>query len=32
LDVSGPRTAETDPRWQVIVNVPERLLIPQGVG
>jgi predicted transcriptional regulator of viral defense system len=32
LDVSGARNGETDPRWQVIVNVPERSLIPQGVG
>jgi predicted transcriptional regulator of viral defense system len=32
LDVSSSRSGETDPRWQVIVNVPERSLIPQGVG
>jgi predicted transcriptional regulator of viral defense system len=32
LDVSGSRSGATDPRWQVIVNVPERSLIPQGVG
>ena len=32
LDVSGARTGETDPRWQVIVNVPEHSLTPQGVG
>jgi len=32
LDVSGSRSGETDPRWQVVVNVPERSLVPQGVG
>jgi predicted transcriptional regulator of viral defense system len=32
LDVSGSRSGVTDPRWQVIVNVPERSLIAQGVG
>ena len=32
LDVSGSRSGETDPRWQVIVNVPDRSLVPQGVG
>ena len=32
LDVSGSRSGETDPRWRVIINVPERSLIPQGVG
>lgn len=32
LDVSGLRSGETNTRWQVIVNVPEGLLIPQGVG
>jgi predicted transcriptional regulator of viral defense system len=32
LDVSGSRSGETDPHWQVIVNVPERSLVPQGVG
>ena len=32
LDVSGSRTGETDPHWQVIVNLPERTLVPQGVG
>ena len=32
LDVSGSRGGETDPHWQVIVNVPERSLVPQGVG
>ena len=32
LDVSGSRSGETDPRWQVIVNLPQRALIPQGVG
>jgi len=32
LDVSGARSGETDPRWQVIVNVPERSLMPQGVS
>ncbi|MGD8245504.1 MAG: hypothetical protein PVI63_09960 [Anaerolineae bacterium] len=32
LDVSSSHSGETDPRWQVIVNVPERSLIPQGVG
>jgi predicted transcriptional regulator of viral defense system len=32
LDVSRSRSGETDPRWQVIVNLPERSLIPQGVG
>ena len=32
LDVSGPSSGETDPRWRVIVNVPGGSLIPQGVG
>jgi len=32
LDVSGSRSGEIDPRWRVIVNVPERSLIPPGVG
>jgi len=32
LDVSGSCSGETDPGWQVIVNVPERSLVPQGVG
>lgn len=32
LDVSGPRSGETDPHWQVVVNVPEGSLMPRGVG
>ncbi|MGD2144372.1 MAG: type IV toxin-antitoxin system AbiEi family antitoxin [Anaerolineae bacterium] len=32
LDVSRSRSGETDPDWQVIVNIPERSLVPQGVG
>jgi predicted transcriptional regulator of viral defense system len=32
LDVSGSRIGEIDTRWQVVVNVPERSLAPQGAG
>ena len=32
LDPARPRTGRTDPRWQVVVNVPESMMIPQGVG
>lgn len=32
LDPARPRTGRTDPRWQVVVNVPESEMLPQGVG
>ena len=32
LEPSGPRAGATVPQWQVVVNVPERELFPQGVG
>lgn len=32
LAPSRPRTGRTDLRWQVVVNVPESELLPQGVG
>ena len=31
-DASGSRSGATDPRWQVIVNMPERSLVPQRAG
>lgn len=32
LDPSGSRAGPTDPRWQVMVNVSESELLPEGVG
>ena len=32
LDPSGSRVVPTDPRWQVMVNVSESELLPEGVG
>ena len=32
LDVAGPRNGEIDPDWHVIINVPERSLMPRGIG
>jgi predicted transcriptional regulator of viral defense system len=32
LAPARPRTGRTDARWQVVVNVPENELLPQGVG
>ena len=32
LDPSGSRVGETAPRWQVLVNVPEHDMSPQGIG
>jgi predicted transcriptional regulator of viral defense system len=32
LDPARSRTGRTDPRWRVVVNVPESEMFPQGVG
>ena len=32
LDPARPRVGRTAPRWQVVVNVSEAEMIPQGVG
>ena len=32
LDPSRPRTGRTDSRWQVVANISETEMIPQGVG
>ena len=32
LDPAYPRAGHTDSRWQVVVNVPESEMVPQGVG
>ncbi len=32
LDPSRPRTGRTDSRWQVVANISEAEMIPQGVG
>jgi predicted transcriptional regulator of viral defense system len=32
LDPARPRAGRTNSRWQVVVNVPEREMIPSGVG
>jgi predicted transcriptional regulator of viral defense system len=32
LDPTGPRSGRVETRWQVVVNVSESELIPQGVG
>jgi len=32
LDSTHPRIGRTDPRWQVVVNVPESEMVPQGIG
>jgi predicted transcriptional regulator of viral defense system len=32
LDPARPRAGRTNSRWQVVVNVPEREIIPSGVG
>jgi len=32
LDPARPRTGHTDPQWQVVVNVAESEMVPQGVG
>jgi len=32
LEPARPRTGHTVQRWQIVVNVPERELVPQGVG
>jgi predicted transcriptional regulator of viral defense system len=32
LAPSRPRAGRTDARWQIVVNIPESELLPQGVG
>jgi predicted transcriptional regulator of viral defense system len=32
LDPSRPRTGRTDARWQVVANISETEMMPQGVG